>query len=311
MPTAFRHVTKYTDTRISDNLGFGIVQFLNQCYLNVGAFSNIEVPTTGTYGGNLHQLRAVRDPRYTNGTVWEAFRSNWVFESDTVASEAPIVASGVYVNGVFNPTTGVANAHYINYPYGQVVFSGALPLNTSVTCNYAFKYVNITTNDVPWAREFMKDSLRPDLGGFNQFASGAWNTLAQNRVQLPAIIVHPLTSVRLEGTELGGMNKRYQDVLFHVYAEHPYDKTSIADDLINQKDAWFTLYNRDTVLASGFYPLDHRGAKSSNGRGYESLINDLPYVYRKCVITDSTSKDYGKINGLWYSTVRWTVEIWL
>lgn len=306
MTNTFRHVTYYGETRLTDNLGYGTSQFINQCYLNIGAFTNVTIPTSGAYGGNFHRLYPVETPYYNDGQVWEASRSHWVFEND-LNNYDPIRVSGVYIDGVFNPTTGIANEHYINYRDGQIVFTSGIDINSTVECEYSFKNVQIFTDDCPWFKDVMSNSLRVDLSDHLTRASGDYATLSQNRVQLPAIIIQPLTNVSLVGRELGGYNKRFQDMLLHIIGEHPWQKTSIVDDLINQKNATYYIYDRDKALSSGVFPLDYKGALNTGGLMYNDIINN--YYYRSTYISDVSANDFSKPGGLEYGIVRWKVEI--
>ena len=65
------------NTILQDNL----VEFFDWALLEKGNFFNIEIPTSGHYGGDKHKLRLVDDPNYDSGQVWEGFRSNWVWQS--------------------------------------------------------------------------------------------------------------------------------------------------------------------------------------------------------------------------------------
>lgn len=303
MSDTFRHVSEYGQTRLTDNLGNGIAQFINQCYLNIGAYTNVTTGMSNPYGGDFSQLRPVDDPNYA-AQVWEGARSNWVFERD-VRYAAPLFISGIHIGASF-----VTSGFYVDYPLGRVVLEDAIDPSTVVRCEHSYKNVNVYTNEVPWFREFMQDSFRPDVQ-FLQRGSGIWHTLGQNRVQLPAVIVQPLSAVKLIGIQLGGQNKRLQDVLIHVFAEHPWEKNSIADDLINQKDAIFLIMDRDRVNESGVYPLDMNGSISPNGLSYTSLINDTAYVYSRCDIKNTSAREFVQYGGLYYAAVTWTVDTYI
>ena len=55
--------------------------YLDWGLLSIGGWTNIESPTSGAFGGNFATLRAVSDPAYTDGQVWESARKDWVWET--------------------------------------------------------------------------------------------------------------------------------------------------------------------------------------------------------------------------------------
>lgn len=309
MDIRFRHLGKYGDRRFSDLMVRNISAFINQAYLNAGAYTNIYVNTSGAFGGAADRMRLVNHPGYDTGQVWEGYRSNWVYEDSTTYTPSPISISGIYVNGVFQPSTGVGQyAHYIDYPYGRIVFESGINTSSTIHAEYSYKNVGVFTDDVPWAREFMFDSLRIDYDHFNQNGSGIWDRLAESRVQLPAIIIQPLSNVRLTGRELGGVNNRTQDIIFHVYAETPWEKSAIADDLINQKDLGLLGVDFDKVLESGLYPLDWRGSPNASGLDYAELVDDPHYVWRKMFVEDVSADEIPPVGRLYHVMVRWSVQ---
>jgi hypothetical protein len=300
-----RYVSDYGQSRATENLGFGLADFINHAYLDIGAFVNVALAASGAYGGDHSQLHYVNHPNYASGRVWQGLRANWVYETDVSYGTAPLLTSGVFVNGAFQPSSGVGTyQHYIDYPNGYVVFNSGIPTSSVVKCPHSFKQVNIYNDDAPWFREFQAGSLRID----SVSSSGNWNLLSKNRVQLPAIIIQPLTTIRLIGIEIGGGNKRHQNVLLHIYTENPWEKRAIADDLINMKNHTFMIWDRDKVFASGVTTLDAFGARNPNGLSYNSLIEDS-YKYRQCYIHDVTARDVSRPGGLSSAVISWTIEV--
>jgi hypothetical protein len=77
--THLKNIGSIGQSLLNDQLNTSLVYFFDWGLLNIGNAVNVTVPTSGTYGGNAHQLRYVDDPGYSAGMVWEAFRSNWVW----------------------------------------------------------------------------------------------------------------------------------------------------------------------------------------------------------------------------------------
>src|SRR3990172_8402618 len=131
----FNGVTEIGDSIATEQLKGNLKTWLDWAFLEVGAFTNIIVPTTGQYGGLNHRLRLTADPNYSSGEVWQGFRQDWVWETGTSYRVQPIQASGVIVNNVFYPTltTIGAYAHRIEYPNGRVVFNSPISTTGVVT----------------------------------------------------------------------------------------------------------------------------------------------------------------------------------
>jgi hypothetical protein len=302
----FKGVTQLGEQQFTTSLGINLQMFLDTAFLEIGGFYNINIPTSGAYGGDFSRLRPVNDPYFTN-RVYEGVRSNWVYESGLLYNIQPIKISGAFVNGAFVPKTGV-NGFKVNYPLGRIIFNSTQ--TGIVRLEYSYKHVKVSTIDVPWAQRVMTDSFRVDNNDFLQKGSGVWETLSHNRVQLPAIVVEPLTRVRMQGLELGGGQRRLQDVFFHVIASNTWDRNNITDILVNQRNKTLLLFDVTRASQSGKFPLDpYYGDYVSGGYIYTSLIDEnLGYTKRKCAIIDTGSDDLGERNGLYISTVRWSTD---
>lgn len=304
--THFRHVSDWGESRFSEELGVNLVQFVNQAYLNIGAFQNVEIPTTGTYGGDMHRLRPVDDPRYSEGQVWQSFRKNWVWE-EVDYDYQPISISGVYIDGTFQPTTGIGDySFHIDYPNGQIIFDAGVDRDSEITLEYSYKLVSIYDDRSDWFKEIQYNSNRLDNEHFTQYGSGAWSILAQNRVQLPCIVVSPLANVSLRGRELGNHNERWQDVIFNIFAENSWDRNTLTDDIINQKDSVLHIFDYNKVLESGVYPLSYDGSINPSGLGYSDLIED--YYYRRMTIEEVGAEQLFGESPPYNAVVRWTVS---
>ena len=89
---------------------------------------DVNIPTSGAWGGDFATLRPVEDFSYTLGQVWEAARKDWVWEtgSSLLLATIRLIFLGVYVNGALKETGDATYAHHYNYPLGRVIFDNPL-----------------------------------------------------------------------------------------------------------------------------------------------------------------------------------------
>ena len=267
------------DTTLTSRIQLNLIAFFDWGLIDKGSYLNVNIPHSGLYGGNFHHLRPVKDPRYTDGQVWEAFRSNWVWESGVSTSPAPIEISGVFIDGTFralsssHPNYSSTHDHYVDYPNGRIVFTNAVSTTSSLQMEYSYKWININyANGFPWFRELQEDSNKLTDGHFSYSGSGNWGQLGQTRLQTPAIAVEMVPRRTFKGYQLGGGQYVYTDVLFHVLAEDEYirDKLIDAISLQNEKTIW--MYDIDKVSTSGRYPLNHVGMLTDKSVASGALV---------------------------------------
>lgn len=279
--TTLDNVGDFGQTMVEESLKVNAISFFDWGLLNVGAFGNVRLNSSGAYGANLSRLRPVKHPNYADGQVWEAFRANWVWETGITYSTSPISISGVFINGGFVPNgSGGDYAFRLNYPLGYIIFASSLPLNTQVNLEFSYKKVAIQGDQVPWFRELMAGTYRPDQSSFTQFGSGQWNSLSQNRLQLPAIVVEVAPQTNFVPAAIGGHFYRDQDVLFHVFAEAPNEANKLRDIIKAQENKTIYLYDVDKVNSSGRYGLFMNGMINPSAYMYPQLLNPQPNGFR-------------------------------
>lgn len=308
--TTFKGVSNIGDSLMMDMLTNNLVDFFNWAFLGIGAFFNITLPQSGVYGGQPNRLRCVSDPYYSGGQVWETYRNNWVWESGVEYAYQPIAISGIYLNGTFLPSNTTGKYNYsLDYPRGRVTFNNTTISPTSVVqMEFSFRYVNTYTDDSQWFKELTFNSLRVDDPNYFLNGSGVWNTLSQNRVQMPAIVVEGVPRRSYYGRQLGGGQFLYQDVLFHIFAETPYERNNLADILTYQYRKKIYLYDRNLITNSSAWPLDLNGSIVSGAMTYPSLINN--YSTRSAYFYEMTAEDMtNTVPGLYTAVVRTTFEI--
>ena len=319
------------NTILQDNL----VEFFDWALLEKGNFFNIEIPTSGHYGGDKHKLRLVDDPNYDSGQVWEGFRSNWVWQSglsyqaqpnviqkmledtsgDYPNQERPPGISGVFVDNVFRPASGVGpHSFHVDYPKGRIVFGSAISSTSDVQAEFSYKWINVTRANQQFFREIQYRSQRADAD-FNYAASGDWSQLAQTRMQLPVIAVEAVSRRDLEPFQLGGGQYVNTEVLFHILAEEEYDRDKLLDIVSLQNEKTINAFDSDRVedYQIKAFPLDWRGMTRPSGLRYPELVDDFRSVkilhgsirLKDSAITASTS-----INpNLYHGVVRTSTEV--
>ena len=294
--------------------------YLDWGLLSIGGWTNIETPTPGAFGGTFDTLRAVSDPAYTDGQVWESARKDWVWETgmdysgvlsngDPTGVE-PIQITGVSVGGTTYGTGDATYGHHYNYPLGRVVFDSAVSTKSSVKIEYSYRNVQTYIADqATWWDEIQQNSLRVDDSTFDEIGSGNWGILSNHRVQLPSIVVEAVPRRTFTPFELGAASQFvYQDVLFHIIADTRWWRNNLVDVVSFQKDTTIMMYDNNTVAQSGAYPLDFRGMLVDGSKTYPCLADDYPYKsmrFFNCIVTEMNT-----INSrLYQGTVRATFEL--
>lgn len=309
--TTFKGVRSVNDSLLSDQLETNLVSYFDWATLGIGGFSNVNIPTSGAFGGNQHQLAVVNDPRYIQGQVWQGFRKNWVHESGVENSAQPVSISGVYVNSSFIPLN---SGYYVNYPDGRVIFDVPVALNSTVAIEYSYKHVDYNSAGVPWFKELQQNSYRVDDYHFRLRGSGTWNVFPENRVQLPAVIVEVTPGRTMRGSELGGGQIIKQDVSFHIFAETPFDKNQLIDIISYQRDKTILLYDKNVVRNSGQFPLDYRGSIVNLNSNYINLTRHSTeggFQWKKCTFFNMSVQPKSLAAPIYGAVVRSVCEVYM
>lgn len=307
--TQLRGVTSINDILLNEALEYSVRAFYDWGFLGIGAFANVNIPTSGVYGGDFSKLRVVNEPYYDDGQVWETVRSNWVYESGINYSTQPISISGVWVNNNFYGSGDPTYGHSLDYVLGRVVFNSGIPTNSTVNLNYSFKWAGFYGADAEWFKEVMTNSMRPDLDDFTQTGSGIFEPLSRSRVQLPAVIVEVFPNRQYYPAQLGGGQYLHQDIVFNVLTETKTDRNKIADIIANQNNMSVAILDYNNILSSGVLPLNGDNAINQNAIPYTSLIQNNTFYWKKCQFIDSKLITMGTIGNLYTSRIKVTCEI--
>lgn len=305
--TSLRGVTSISSSLLNDQLESNIASFYDWGVLNIGGFTNIEIPNSGVFGGTPYKLTRVNDPRYDTGQVWQGFRQNWVWESGLEYSAQPISISGIFVDNVFRP---LGSGYIVDFPRGKVVFDTAISGNSSVHLAYSYKTINfITTNEIPWFKEIQYNSHRSDDTSFNLIGSGNWAIFGENRIQLPAVIVEAVPRRRFEGYELGGHQKVFQDIYLNILAETPWDRKQIIDILSYQNEKTIKLYDKNVLKTMNLFPIRYDGYLNDNPKTYPNLVRESGYWGRDCILGNISVLPSPNVEPLYSAIVKITTEV--
>lgn len=305
MPVTYlKGLSDYGDYSSIETLQSTVISWLDFGFITAGAYSNVNLPTSGEYGGDYSRLRYVDDPNYTDGQVWQASRSNLVWESG-LGKGTPIEISGVYVDGSL-----VTTGYSISYPNGTVLFDTPISTGATVQLEHSFKHIQVqNANDIEIFQQGQFDSHRVDR--FNQAQSGEWSQLAQTRVQLPLIAVDTASRRTAEGFELGnGTLNTKPEIVCHIVTETPQDCDRIADILSLQQDSKIYLVDLNTMAASGITTLDYYGDKTNTTMTYPDIVHETS-LYRgtECYFKECSIQDRQTLGDAYKRTVRLNCEI--
>ena len=274
----------------SDNLEANLMYWLNYNLLNTGAFFNIYLSTSGSYGGVVEpaRLRLSNDRQYTSGRVWESFRKQWVWQSGIDCEVQPIQISGVYVNNVFRPASGVGpHAFEVDYPNGRIIFDTAISTSSTVKVEYSCNYYQIYNADSPSWLELQRNSFRVDDSAFLQSASGFWAKPAQKRIQMPAIVIQSTPIMEKTPYQLGNFDHYHnQDFRFYVLTESNKDLKWMIDLITGQNEELHNCFDVNKLWLSGVYPLDMETGSLNNATfNYPTLVSNFswqrPWSFKK------------------------------
>jgi hypothetical protein len=314
--TVFKGVSQLTENNLINSLEENFKSYLDWGFLNIGGYINVNIPTSGLYGGTFHQLKTTEVQGYKVGQVWQSHKKDWIWESgfyyndgfndnNTVNS-----ISGVFVNNTFFPgPTGTGNnGYYINYPLGQIIFDKPLPKTAKVELNYSYRWCQVYKfSSDPYVKELQELTYQP-APQINQTDKGDYNLGANHRVQMPCIIIEPIARSYSLPWQLGSESLNIgQDLLLHIFTENAVDKNRITDIIRLQKERTLEMYDLNKVVKSGVYPIDYKGSKNPSGLMYYDLINH--YYWNKTYIKNVNILDMeSRHKNLYWCTIRLTSE---
>lgn len=309
--TKLKSAAKIGENQVSNDLEDNLLAYYNWAFLGIGNFVNVDVPTSGAFGGLYSSLRVANDQSYGSGQVWESARKDWVWETGIeYTGTSPLPVTGVIVNGVSYPPSDPTYGYSINYPLGRIVFDTAIPVSSTVSAKYSYKWVQFYKgDDAPWLEEIQFASFRPDNVQFTQLSAGVWAVGSQHRLQLPCVVVETAPKGNsARGYQLGdGSLIVSRDVLFHVCAESKRERSRITDIIANNIDKVILMYDVDEIAKNEDYPLDMNG-ELQGSKMYPQLVQE--YVTRQCWMKKAVLSDIRTYSPYFhFSTIRVTCEV--
>lgn len=237
--------------------------FLDMHFLRESSFINVASGQLFYDGSDMSVLLPdtnADDTLYgvSNGQVWQSPFRQWVYESGvpldgTNVSTPPIVASGLYIEGAFRPTTDSQFGHTIDYINGRVIFNSPQSLNLKVHAEYAARQVR-----VGFEHDFNQQFQRGFLE--SKFTT---NPLTSMQLVYPSGQAQPFPAVFIEVDnrtmkpyELGNRSAIIKDkVILHVWALDDLQRDNIVDILTSQwrKVVPMINFNRAPLPLSGIY----------------------------------------------------------
>lgn len=292
---SFIGIDKYSANSLTTQLENNIVSFLDDGLLKIGAFGNVYESVSNLYGANMSELRPFDNDNYTDYTLWQSPRKNWVYENITGVDYSPIQFSGVTVNGSFYPSpTGNSTLGYtINYEQGAILFDTELSRTSEVTASYSYKLFDVqVANKSPIWKSLQQNTFDPSHFTNDYFASGDFSVPSEHRTQLPVIIVESVNRSKNTPWRLGDYSLiSEQKILLHVIAENKIDRDKINDILNRQSTRQIDLYDLNKLIESGTYPLNFDGSVNTDGLDYDEILANSDYKLMSCRFKNITVSD--------------------
>lgn len=276
---------------ISEDLLLNIVEaniksYFDWGFLNLGAWFDAEIDEYNIYSTGVQhsQLLPVVNEAYDDGQVWQGIRKDWVYETGCFipSSGHPIIVSGLYVDGSFYSYP--SGDFTINYPEGWVIFDSPIPISSTVKMNYSYRNVQVyRASDAPWFSQLQYDSQNTSDIDIQRTSDGDWSIAGNHRIQLPAIVIDPISRSQSIPYEIGSRQLVIsQDFGFYVLAETKNERNKILDILRLQQGLTITLYDTNEVSQNEKYPLGPDLDINPTGLMYPGLVTDYPY--RQCYL---------------------------
>ena len=310
--TRLKGLDHIADNTLEEELKINLMSFFDWGFLNKGSYTNVNLNSSGTFGGQQERLRPVVSPwvDQPNGTVWEGFRKDWVWESGLDKSPQPIQVSGVYVDGNF---LSLASGVTVNYPEGKITLDDAVSTSSVVTCEYTYKWIQfVDAKELPFFKEVQYRSNRVDDSHFLASSSGDWYQFGSSRVQMPTVAVE-IVSQGYTPFQLGGGQYAQTDVFFHVLAESDHDAKKIAGIISKQNEKTIYMFNTNKMVAEDAFPLNYQGSINAGAKTYDQLVmpsGEGGFRGNKCRMYNTAMEQGNWITqSLYMSTAKITTEV--
>jgi hypothetical protein len=284
--------------RLSAQLKFNIKAYLDREFVNSGLFINIGSGILYRPGGTrMDQLTRV------NGTLYESFFNNWVYEPDAtgVDSFPTTQASGVFIDGTFHARGSAPYEPEIDYNNGRVFFNGTeVPSSATVSAEFTYKNVGVESVDSQAVNRIfsnLKDSV--DFTGNISAPSG-------KERQLPLCIIDPQKRLP-RPRALGGAIEIDNLIVFHILANNTTELDQIVDILTETsfRKAFNAVdFNETPVL------FTDNGDTAATFRDFTDMQGDVSLRLGPLYIDNAQLIEQFERFGVYYARVHWNAIIW-
>lgn len=285
-------VTRY---RLNSQIKFNIKSYLDREFINSGLYINVASGSLFRPGQRIDILSRVND------TLYESFFDNWIYETDATGAAGfeTINASGIIVDGIFQPRGSGTYLPEIDYRRGRVIFGVPVPATSTVETQFSYKHVLtdfVDSSAVNLIFSNFKDSV--DFSG-NTTPSGIQR-------QLPLVVIDPQRRIGLPGG-LGGQKVFDQTVVFHVLANSDHELDQIVDILTEESF-------RKVIIGIDFNKIPllftNNGDRASTYKDYTTLQADNSLIFSKIYIDEAKVVETFERHGLRQARVDWNVLIY-
>jgi hypothetical protein len=255
-----------------------------------------------------------------DGQVWQSAFRQWVYESGvpldgTNVPAAPLVASGVYVEGAFRATDDPEFGHTIDYLNGRIIFNDPQSLDLQVNAEFSAREIR-TAFEHDFNQQFQTGYLESKYTT-NPLTSMQLVYPSGNAQPFPAVFIE-VDERTFDAYELGNRSAVIKDTIkFHIWALDDIQRDNILDILTGQwrKNVPIIDFNIAPLPLSGIY-----NTLSPEYVAYQQLLrNDrvvttvgsgVPIRY-SCYIDDCTSRNLPGTEEYERAEVNYEVSMYL
>ena len=296
----------YNKYGAEDILAHNLAAWIEYGLLELGAYTPITFlsPTSG-----YTDLKKSFDREYGgDGRVYEGFGPSWAWQTGVAAPSglsSIFRPSGVWVDGTFYGPGHGTYGHQVDYRNGRIIFDTAVTTGT-VQCEYVMNDVGVGFSDDQEYQRLVSDYADrfADIGTTSP--SGLSANRKSERVWLPSVFVNVNGLNSTRGLQLGGGEINTVSTSCHIFAERPYDRSSLMNIIQDEQAKVLSLYdlNDDTL------PFNYDGSLISSPVEYPTLAvktneNFWTFAYIKSAKTGTKMN----LGGSYYAIVEQEIEL--
>ncbi len=292
-------VTDTVSATFTRQAELNIVEWLRHALLLAGSYVRVDGTTPTIPAGAVAPTTLVKTdtPGWPTGRVYATRRADWVWEPTVTSVPNTVV---VRVDAVVqDPST-----YTVYWPKGWVVFDSAPADGAVVTADHSYRYHRVHDSYSPFARRLDTLSLTMNDPRAVNPSGGELAVAADDRVQLPAVIVGAAGNFRATSYELGSARfEASTDFVLTCAGEMKEDVIWMCDALCAQLDTAIPTFDANAAPP----PLDRDGALVVSPLNFPALCGAHPW--RPLTVINALSGPVDRFGGIWWGAVRWTVRL--